>query len=75
MPIPTIRCPHCGSLMIRGSRWDCSWCRNFGSISPLQPSEKAKLMRAAAPSVQVTITVIDTPDEKALHNKNIFKRF
>lgn len=64
----TIRCPNCGSpVMIRGNRWECGWCRNFGSISSLQPSEKAKLMRAAAPSVQVTITVTgaeDGPDEE-----------
>lgn len=64
----TIRCPHCGSpVMIRGSRWECGYCGDFGSISSLHPSEKAKLMRAAAPSVQVTITVTgaeDGPDEE-----------
>ena len=64
----TIRCPHCGSpVMIRGSRWECGWCGDFGSISSLHPSEKAKLMQAAAPSVQVTITVTgaeDGPDEE-----------
>ena len=63
----TIRCPHCGSpVMIRGSRWECGWCGDFGSISSLQPSEKAKLMQAA-PSVQITITVTgaeDGPDEE-----------
>ena len=54
----TIRCPHCGSpVMIRGSRWECGYCGDFGSISSLQPPEKAKLLQAAAPSVQVTITV------------------
>ena len=66
--MPTIRCPHCGSpVMIRGSRWECGWCGDFGSISSLHPSEKAKLMQAAAPSVQVTITVTgaeDGPDEE-----------
>ena len=63
----TIRCPHCGSpVMIRDSRWACGWCGDFGSISSLQPSEKAKLMQAA-PSVQITITVTgaeDGPDEE-----------
>ena len=63
----TIRCPHCGSpVMIRDSRWECGWCGDFGSISSLQPSEKAKLMQAA-PSVQITITVTgaeDGPDEE-----------
>ena len=63
----TIRCPHCGSpVMIWDSRWECGWCGDFGSISSLQPSEKAKLMQAA-PSVQITITVTgaeDGPDEE-----------
>ena len=67
MSMPTIRCPHCGSpVMLRGSRWECGWCGDFGSISSLQPSEKAKLMQAA-PSVQITITVTgaeDGPDEE-----------
>ena len=54
----TIRCPHCGSpVMIRGSRWECGYCGDFGGISSLHPSEKAKLIQAATPTVQVTITV------------------
>ena len=61
----TIRCPHCGSpVMIRGSRWECGYCGDFGSISSLHPSEKAKLMQAVTPSVQVTITVTDTSDDE-----------
>ena len=61
----TIRCPHCGSpVMVRGSRWECGYCGNFGSISSFHPSEKAKLMRAAAPSVQVTVTVTDPSEEE-----------
>ena len=65
----TIRCPHCGSpVMIRGSRWECGYCGDFGSISSLHPSEKAELMRAATPTVQVTITVTDTSDEEGPHN-------
>ena len=60
----TIRCPHCGSpVMIRGSRWECGYCGDFGSISYLHPSEKAKLMQAAAPSIQITFTVKDTTEE------------
>lgn len=59
-----IRCPHCGSpVMVRGSRWECGYCGDFGSISSLHPSEKAKLMRAAAPSIQITFTVKDTTEE------------
>ena len=61
----TIRCPHCGSpVMVRGRRWECGYCGDFGSISSLQPSEKAKLLGAAAPSVQVTVTVTDTSEEE-----------
>ena len=61
----TIRCPHCGSpVMIRGSRWECGYCGDFGSISSLHPSEKAKLMQATTPSIQVTITVTDTSDNQ-----------
>lgn len=61
-----IRCPHCGSpVMIRGNRWECGYCGDFGSISSLHPSEKAKLMQAATPTVQVTVTVTDTSSEDA----------
>ena len=61
----TIRCPHCGSpVMIRGSRWECGYCGDFGSISSLHPSEKAKLMQEAMPSVQLTITVTDNSDNE-----------
>ena len=61
----TIRCPHCGSpVMIRGSRWECGYCGDFGSISSLHPSEKAKLTQAATPSIQVTVTVTDTSDDE-----------
>lgn len=61
----TIRCPHCGSpVMIRGNRWECSYCGDFGEISSLQPSEKAKLVHAAAPSVRISITVTDASNEE-----------
>lgn len=61
----TIRCQHCGSpVKIRGSRWECGYCGDFGSISSLQPSEKAKLMQAAPPTVQVTVTVTDPSAEE-----------
>ena len=60
----TIRCPHCGSpVMLRGSRWECGWCGDFGDISSLHPSEKAKLLRTNGHSVRVTITVADTSEK------------
>ena len=62
----TIRCPHYGSpVIIQGSRGECGWCGDFGSISSLHPSEKAKLMQAASPTIQVTVTVTDTSAEEA----------
>lgn len=62
----SIRCPHCGSpVMIRGNRWECGWCGDFGGISSLQPSEKAKLMQRAAPSISITVTVTDTGEAEA----------
>ena len=28
-----IRCPHCGSpAMVRGGRWECGWCGDFGNL-------------------------------------------
>ena len=61
----TIRCPHCGSpVIVRGNRWECGYCGDFGEISSLQPSEKAKLVHADAPSVRLSITVTDTSDEE-----------
>ena len=61
----TIRCPHCGSpVKIRGNRWECGYCGDFGSISSLHPSEKAKLMQAATPTIQVTVTVTDSSEEE-----------
>ena len=59
-----IRCPHCGSpVMVRGRWWECGYCGDCGKISSLQPSEKAKLLRAATPSVQGTITVTGPSDK------------
>ena len=42
-----IRGPHCGSpVRIRGQRWDCTWCGDFGSLASLAPAQKAKLVQA-----------------------------
>lgn len=50
--------------MVRGTRWECGYCGDFGAISSLQPSEKAKLVHAAAPSIWLSITVTDASDEE-----------
>ena len=61
----SIRCPHCGApVMLRGRRWECGYCGDFGSISSLQPSEKAKLAQARASSVRITVTVTATSQEE-----------
>ena len=44
-----IRCPNCGSpVIVKGNRWECGWCGNFGGIGSLHPSEQAKLLRPPA---------------------------
>ena len=55
----TIRCPHCGSpVMVRGSRWECGWCGDFGSTSSLLPSERAKLVsEESRPQITLSFTV------------------
>lgn len=52
-----IRCPHCGSpVKVRGSRWECGWCGDFGALSSLHPSERAKLDDTIRATVTVTVT-------------------
>ena len=55
----TIRCPHCGSpVMVRGNRWECGWCGDFGSTSSLFPSERAKLVpEKSTPQITLSFTV------------------
>ena len=55
----TIRCPHCGSpVMVRGNRWECGWCGDFGSTSSLFPSERAKLVpEKSTPEITLSFTV------------------
>ena len=50
--------------MIRGNRWECGWCGDFGGVSSLQPTEKAKLMQPAMLSVQFTITATGISDDE-----------
>ena len=60
----TIHCPHCGSpVKVHGSRWECGWCGDFGGISSLQSSEKAKLIQADTSSVQFTAKVTFASDD------------
>lgn len=55
-----ICCPHCGSpVWVRGSRWECGWCGDFGALSSLHPSERAKLDDTIRATVTVTVTGSD----------------
>ena len=56
-----ICCPHCGSpVMIRGNRWECGWCGDYGPLASLHPSERAKL----DDTIRVTVTVTVTEPEE-----------
>ena len=58
-----IHCPHCGSpVRVRGSRWECGWCGDYGSLASLPASERAKLDATDRVTVTITVTV---PDEEA----------
>ena len=58
-----ICCPHCGSpVRVRGSRWECGWCGDFGALSSLPASERAKLDGTDRITVTITVTV---PDDEA----------
>lgn len=49
--------------MVRGSRWECGWCGDFGSTSSLFPSEQAKLIPEETPqkiTLECTVSVVDT---------------
>ena len=58
-----ICCPHCGSpVRVRGNRWGCGWCGDFGALSSLPASERAKLDGTDRITVTITVTV---PDDEA----------
>lgn len=58
-----ICCPHCGSpVRVWGNRWECGWCGDFGALSSLPASERAKLDGTDRITVTVTVTV---PDDEA----------
>lgn len=66
----TIRCPSCGSpVMLRGKRWECGWCGDFGELSSLSRSDKAKLARAVNSTIPVKITVTVTDDSHSEDKK------
>ena len=63
-----ILCPTCGNpVMVKGNRWECGWCCDFGSIESLLPSEKAKLYEDDSSdelSFTLKVTVKEEPPRK-----------
>ena len=52
----TIRCPNCGSpATVTGSRWECGWCGNFGSLR-IVPTKITLQLKVAS-------VTIDGPDQ------------
>ncbi len=46
------RCPHCGSsIQIRGNRWECGWCGDFGSLASLKTPSRNKPTPASVPGL------------------------
>ena len=44
--------------MVRGNRWECGWCGDFGSTSSLFPSERAKLVpEKSTPEITLSFTI------------------
>lgn len=49
--------------MVRGNRWECGWCGDFGSTFSLFPSEQAKLVSEESPpqiTLSFTVSVEDS---------------
>lgn len=47
------RCPHCGSpIKIRGNRWECGWCGDFGALSSLKSPSRGQPSSKSAPGLQ-----------------------
>ena len=58
----SIPCPHCGSpVRVRGKRWECPWCGDFGDVSSLSPAGKAALQNALHISLKLTVQPPEEP--------------
>lgn len=50
-----MRCPHCGSpATLRGSRWVCGWCGDFGVLAPVEEQRRG---------IAIHVTVTEPPAE------------
>lgn len=58
----SVPCPHCGSpVRVRGKRWECPWCGDFGDLSFLSPAGKAALQNALHISLKLTVQPPEEP--------------
>ena len=58
----SVPCPHCGSpVRVRGKRWECPWCGDFGDVSSLSPAGKAALQNALHISLKLTVQPPEEP--------------
>lgn len=58
----SVPCPHCGSpVRLRGKRWECPWCGDFGDVSSLSPAGKAALQNALHISLKLTVQPSEEP--------------
>ena len=58
----SVPCPHCGSpVKVRGKRWECPWCGDFGDVSSLSPAGKAALQNALHISLKLTVQPPEEP--------------
>ena len=58
----TIRCPHCGSpARVRGRRWECGWCGDFGMLRP-RPTAPVAEPASVVPEPQSPAPLPDPAD-------------
>ena len=58
----SVPCPHCGSpVRVRGKRWECPWCGDFGDVSSLSPAGKAALQNTLHISLKLTVQPPEEP--------------
>lgn len=58
----SVPCPHCGSpVRVRGKRWECPWCGDFGDVSSLSPAGKAALQNTLRISLKLTVQPPEEP--------------
>ena len=58
----SVPCPHCGGpVRVRGKRWECPWCGDFGDVSSLSLAGKTALQNALRISLKLTVQPPEEP--------------